>query len=169
LAHVKLITELILLRLSGGTIGGIAVAACASLLLLLFGSFFWWRRSRGRSGPILGQVYPATTDYGTSLVTFHTPSLPAAVERDQTSTVSADPSLIRPSPTPHSIASSPQSNSSGSNSGSSRLILHNPSPSLGGSGHGGTQSSLHEILSVSESALPYQSPAYVRNSDETYF
>lgn len=155
-------TKLTSSRFSGGAIGGIAVGACAGILLLLFGVFLWWRRSHRQQGSVPVDVPLSVTDYSTGPVTFHTPSLPTAVPRDQTSTTS-EIGLLQPSPTPNSTPSSPHSNSSASNSnsGSGRLILHNPSPSLSGSGHGGTQSSLHEILSVSESAVPYQSPAYV--------
>ncbi|KAF9793501.1 hypothetical protein BJ322DRAFT_1035047 [Thelephora terrestris] len=141
--------------LSGGTIGGIAVGACAGILLILFGVFFWWRRRHRHPGLISAEDPKSTADTGP--VTFHTPSLPATVERQHlisNASLTTDPSLINPSstlnPTP------PQSNSSGSNADSrARLILHNPTPSFGNSGH-----ELQEMFSGPEITVPNQNPGH---------
>lgn len=148
--------------LGGGAIGGIAVGACATLLLILFGMFFWWRRRHRQ--PAQTSTEAAKPAISTGPVIFHTPSLPTVTGRQQTSDASAtpDPSLLHPTSTFNSTPSPPHSNSSVSNTDSrSRLILHNPTPSFGSSGHDGPQGSLQEVLAASENTVPPQNPGNV--------
>ena len=124
-------TELDSSRLGGGAIGGIIVGACASLLLILSCVFLWYRRRNRRPGSIHKNP-AATVDHDTGPIAFHTPSLPATVERYQPLSLSASSSSLLqlpsvPAPTP----SPPQSNSSNADS-RSRLVLHNPNTSFSG-------------------------------------
>ena len=123
------------------------------------------------------QVAQASTEaaqpaISTGPVISHPPSLPTLTGRQQAPGASAtpDPSLLLPNPTFNSTPSPPHSSSPASNTDSrSRLILHNPTPSLGNSGHDGPQGSLQEVLTASENAVPQQNPGNVRNSEASYF
>ena len=158
-SFVELVTDLDSFRLDGGSIGGIVVGACASLLLILFCVFFWRRRRR----PIPIEYHPATAGQGAGLITFHTPTLPAAVEQYQSLSVSSNTALLQPPPA--STPSPSHSNSSASNSGSrSRLVLDNPNPSSSG-----VLGPAQESAPASENTRPHQTPVYVSAAVELTF
>jgi len=156
---VEVVTESDSFRLDGGSVGGIVVGACASLLLILFCVFLWRRRRR----PITIENPLATADQGTGLITFHTPTLPAAVEQYQPLSVSSNTALLQP---PSASTPSPShSNSSASNSGSrSRLVLDDPNPSSSG-----VLGPAQESAPASENTRPHQAPGYVSAAVELTF
>jgi len=114
--------------LSGGAIGGIVIGVCAGLLLILACAFLWYRNRRPK--PISTKDPENTTDQGTDLVTFHTPTLPSTIESYQPLSVAAsNPNLLQP-PGANPTISPPHSNSSSDADSRSRLVLHNPNPSI---------------------------------------
>ena len=113
-------------RISGGTVGGIAVGMCAGLLLTLSDLFLWWRRCNKQPGPTSTRFpYLSLT---TVLAPFpstphHSPPAPSNSSTTSTAfdSTSTGPSLSRPTQTPISVL--PRSECSASNSNSSRLLL----------------------------------------------
>lgn len=117
------------LRLSGGTIGGIVIGVCAGLLLILIGAFLWYRNRRPKPTPTKDSQ--SAIDLGAGIGTFHTPTLPATVERYQPLLVagSTTTNLLQPHSGATPTVSPAHSSSTTSHTDSrSRLVLHNPNP-----------------------------------------